>query len=114
MTMTTFLQEAKRLEIQPYKKKSNVGELKRNSIPFIGSPFKHPVDKDKILLIVDPYNQTTFYYEFKTEDIAFVEDVPTIVNIDGENVTMARIWIRKGGMGVRCAPFIVAELSSPF
>lgn len=114
MTITTFLQEAKRLEIQPYKKKANVEELKRNSIPFIGSPLKHPVDKSKVILIVDPYNQTTFYYEFKAEDITFVEDFPTIVNLEGENITMAKLWIRKGGMGVRCSPFIVAEIAPPF
>jgi inorganic pyrophosphatase len=114
MTITKFLQEAKRLEIQPYKKRANVEDLKRKSIPFIGSPLKHPVDKTKVILIVDPYNQTTFYYEFKAEDIALVEDFPTIVNIDGENITMARLWIRKGGMGIRCSPFIVEELTSPF
>ena len=38
MSMTKFLQEAKRLEIQPYRKKANIEELKRKSIAFIGSP----------------------------------------------------------------------------
>jgi inorganic pyrophosphatase len=114
MTMTKFLQQAKRLEIQPYRKKTNIEELKRKSIAFIGSPLKHPVDKAKVILVVDPYNQTNFYYEFKAEDITFVEDFPTIVNIDGENVTMVKLWIRKGGLGVRCSPFVVEELSSPF
>jgi inorganic pyrophosphatase len=114
MTMTKFLQQAKRLEIQPYKKKANIEELKAKSIPFIGSPLRHPVDKAKVVLIVDPYNQTNFYYEFKTEDITFVEDFPTIVNIEGENVTMVKLWIRKGGIGVRCSPFVVESFASPF
>lgn len=114
MIITKFLQEAKRLEIQPYKKRSGIEDLKRRSIPFIGSPLKHPVDKHKVLLIVDPYNQTTFYYEFRTEDIMFVEDFPTIANVDGENITMARLWIRKGGMGIRCSPFMVEELRPPY
>ena len=114
MTITKFLQQAKRLEIQPYKKKTNVADLKRKSIPFIGSPLKHPVDKTKVILVVDPYNPTNFYYEFKTEDITLVEEFPTIVNVDGENVTMVKLWIRRGGTGVRCSPFMVEELASPF
>ncbi len=114
MTITNFLQEAKRLEIQPYRKRANVEELKRNSMPFIGSPLKHPVDKTKVILIVDPYNQTNFYYEFKAEDITFVEDFPTIVNVDGENLTMVKLWIRKGSLGIRCMPFLVEEMASPF
>ena len=114
MTITKFLQEAKRLEVQPYKKKTNVEALKQKSIPFIGSPLKHPVDKTRVILIVDPYNQATFYYEFKAEDITLVEDFPIIVNVEGENITMVKLWIRKGGVGVRCSPFVVAEVKSPF
>ena len=111
MTITRLLQEAQKLEVQAYKKPPNIKTLKEGNIPFSGSPFKHPYDDNKIILVADPYSTNTFYYEFKTEDISFVEELPNIVNIEGENVNMARVWVKKKRIGLRCTPFVVEDLS---
>jgi inorganic pyrophosphatase len=44
------------------------------------------------------------------EDIAFVEELPNLINIDEEVIPMARIWIKKRCVGVRCTPFIVDDV----
>jgi inorganic pyrophosphatase len=111
MTITTWIQKAQNFEIQTYKKSPGIKALKSENIPFSGSPFKHPYDTGKVVLIADPYSTSTFYYEFKTEDITFVEELPTIVNMVGENVPMARVWVKKKRVGLRCTPFVVENLN---
>jgi len=109
MTITKFLQEAEKHELQPYKKPKDVKNLKGTNIAFSGSPRKHPYDKEMVILLADPYSTNTFYYEFKIKDISHVEELPNIVNIDQEAVTMVRIWIKKNSIGIRCMPFIVED-----
>jgi inorganic pyrophosphatase len=111
MTITTFLQQAKKFEIQTYKKKpGNLAELKKTHVPFAGSPLRHPDDSEKIFLVADPYSTNTFYYEFKVADISYMEEIPNIVNIEGETVPMVRIWVKKRCIGVRCLPFVVDDI----
>ncbi len=110
MVMTKFLQEAKKFEIQAYKKPRDVKILQQENIPFSGSPLKHPYDKNKVILVADPYSRNTFYYEFNTVDITFVEDLPSLVSLEGETISMARIWVRKRSIGVRCTPFVVEDI----
>ena len=112
MAMTKFLQEAKKFEIQTYKKPKDIKILKQDNVPFSGSPLKHPYDSSKVVLVADPYSNNTFYYEFKAGDITFVEELPNIVNADGETVNMARVWIKKKRVGVRCMPFVVEDIGS--
>jgi hypothetical protein len=38
-----------------------------------------------------------------------VEELPNIVTVDGETVTMVRVWIKKMSIGMRCSPFIVED-----
>lgn len=107
MPITHFLQESKKFEVQVYKKPKNLKDLIMTHIPFSGSPQKHPYDKDKIILLTDPYCSNTSYFEFKTGDISFVQELPNIVNMKEETVTMVRVWVKKKSVGVRCTPFIV-------
>lgn len=111
MPMIKILQEAKKFEIQPYKRPKDITDLKAENVPFSGSPLRHPYDSAKIILIADPYGNNTFYYEFKTEDISFVEELPSLVSMEGENINMARVWIKKRQVGVRCTPFVVEDMS---
>jgi len=112
MSQENFLQEFKKLEIQAYKKSHSPGELRATHVPFSGSPLKHPHDTDKIILVADPYSTHTFYYEFKIKDVSYVEELPSLVNMDGETVNMARIWVKKGSVGLRCSPFRVEDLGT--
>ncbi len=110
MPISNFPQEARKFEIQAFARPKNLEELKKSHVPFSGSPIKHPYDSKKIVLVPDPYSTSTFYYEFKTKDISYMEELPSIANIDGEMVPMARIWVAKMSLGVRCIPFIIDDL----
>jgi len=109
MPISNYLQETKKFEIQTYEKPKDFSMLRDSHIAFSGAPRKHPYDPDKVILIVDPYSTSTFYYEFKTEDISYVEELPSIVNLEGKTITMARLWLRKQSIAVRCTPFVVQE-----
>lgn len=111
MTITKFLQEAKKFEIQAYKRPRDFKSMKENCVSFMGAPLKHPYDKTKVIIVADPYSSNTFYFEFKTEDIAFVEELPNLVNTEGETITMARVWVKKRRIGVRCTPFLVEDIN---
>jgi len=63
-----------------------------------------------MILVADPYSTNTFYYEFRADTVSFVEELPSIVNLDGETVMMARIWVKKKSVAVRCSPFVVEDL----
>lgn len=109
MSITSFLQKADRLEIQKYQPPADRSQISKRNIAYSGSPFKHPKDPDKIVLIADPFSQNTFYYEFDLDDITLVEDLPSIINLEDESLNMVRLWVRKGSLAVRCTPFRVAN-----
>jgi inorganic pyrophosphatase len=109
MSITSFLQKAEKLEVQKYRPPADRQQLSKNHIAYSGSPFKHPNDPEKIVLIADPFSQNTFYYEFDLDDITFAEDLPSIVNLDDESLNMVRLWVRKGSLAVRCTPFRVSN-----
>jgi len=110
MPMRQFPQEIKKFEVQAYERPKSLKALKKNHVPFSGSPRKHPHDREKVILVVDPYSSNTFYYEFKAKDISFVEELPGIINLDGEILPMVRIWVKKTSVGLRCSPFIVEDI----
>ncbi len=111
MTVTDILAQKEKFEIQAYGKSQNIKELRKHYIPFSGSPRKHPHDPNHVILVADPYSSASVYYEFHATDIAHVEELPHIVNPDGEAVNMVRIWVKKGSIGLRCTPFWVEDIS---
>ena len=110
MPITTLLQKTDKFEIEKYKKPKDRKTLIETHIPYSGSPYKHPYDSKKMILLLDPYYTSTFYYEFNKSDIAFIEELPSLVNLKGEVFTMVRIWIKKMSIAVRCTPFIVGDV----
>ena len=111
MPDTKHPQEAVKFEIQAYRRPKDRKALHRTHVAFSGSPQRHPYDRDKIILIADPYSSHNVFYEFYKADIAYVEELPNIVNMDGETITMVRAWIKKMSIGIRCSPFIVEDIS---
>ncbi len=109
MPIKNLLQQSKKFEIEAYKKPGDLKELRKTHVPFSGSPSIHPYDSKRVILVPDPYSTSLFYYEFKSEDIAFIERLPSIVNPDGEALKMARLWIKKTSVGMVCTPFLVEE-----
>lgn len=98
------------MELTAFKPAKDLKSLKQTHVAFTGSPRKHPYDSQKIILLADPYSHNTHYDEFKTDDIAFVEELPNIVDINEDVVAMVRIWVKKGSVGLRCTPFWVEHL----
>jgi len=109
MPETRYLKEAEKFEIQAYKRPKDSKALRKTHVPFSGSPKRHPYDPDKVILVADPYSTQNIYYEFNKVDISYVEELPSIVNLEGETITMVRIWMKKMSVGVRCLPFIVED-----
>ena len=91
MTLTTFLQKAGKFEIQAYRKPADHVRLAETHIAYSGSPFQHPDNPDKIILVADPYSQNTFYYEFNKDDIALADDVIQAQHIVQNALLVARV-----------------------
>ena len=113
MTSESYPQEAVKFQIQAYQKPKNIHLLKNSHVSFSGTPKKHPYDTNKIILVADPFSTNTLYYEFDKDDISYLEELPSLVNLDGETITMVRIWVKKMSVGVRCSPFIVEDTRTP-
>lgn len=110
MADALFPSRFEKFEIQTFKRPTDIKTLKKTHVPFSGSPQRHPYDADKIILITDPFSSNTVYYEFNTEDIACLEELSNIVDINGKAITMVRIWIKKLSIGIRSAPFLVEDI----
>lgn len=110
MPIAKLLKQTEKFEIEKYQKPKDPKALVGTHLPYSGSPHKHPYDGDKMVLVVDPYYAPTFYYEFNKKDIGFIEELPNLVNLEGEVFCMVRIWIKKMSVAVRCTPFIVGDI----
>jgi hypothetical protein len=109
MNLESYPQEAAKFQIEAYKRPRDPHVLRKNYVSFTGSPKKHPFDSEKVILIADPFSSNNLYYEFNKDDISYVEELPNLVNQDGEAITMVRIWVKKLSVGIRCTPFIVED-----
>ena len=109
MQKTNVPQESAPFQIQAYRKPKDPLVLRTQHVSFSGSPRKHPYDPERIILVADPYSTNTFYFEFAKDDIAFVEELPSVVDAEGNTMTMVRIWVKKGSIGLRSTPFIAGD-----
>ena len=109
MATESYPQEAPKFQIQAYKKPKDIRDMRKTHVSFCGSPKKHPYDPGKVILVADPFSTDNLYYEFNKNDIAYVEELPNLVNQEGETITMVRVWIKKMSIGIRCSPFIVED-----
>lgn len=108
MTIDKFLQKARKFEVESYKK---FRHLSFDHVAFTGTPKKHPYDEGRIILVTDPFSTQTAYYEFELADVEGVEELPNLTTIEGEAVTMVRLWVRKGCVGIRSVPFLVEDMA---
>lgn len=109
MPEQNFPQEMPKFEIQVYKTPRDVKSLSKTHVSFSGTPRKHPYDDKKVVLVSDPYSSHTFYWEFKKEDISYLEELPSVVAVDGRTYPMARVWVKKMSVAIRSTPFVVAD-----
>ncbi|PLX50796.1 MAG: inorganic pyrophosphatase Ppa [Desulfobulbaceae bacterium] len=109
MPLRNFPAGVKAFALQVYTRPKDKRVLRETHVAFTGTPQHHYHDDDKIILVTDPFSSNTFYYEFFTKDISFVEEVGTTVTLDGEALPIMRLWVKKKSIGVRCTPFVVAD-----
>jgi len=109
MSNTDTLNATRQFEIEAYKKPKHFHDLIKTHVPFTGSPQRNPFDPGKVFLFADPYSTHTAYYEFNAADISYLEELPSIVNLDGKAILMVRLWVKKLSLGLRCTPFMVAD-----
>ncbi len=109
MTFNSLPQEALKFQIQTYKKPEDLRVLKETNVAFSGSPRKHPYDSDKVILIADPFSANNLYYEFNKSDISFIEELPNLVSLEGDTISIVRVWVKKMSVAIRCSPFIVED-----
>ncbi len=110
MNTSLLIKDIQTLAVTKYKKSKDLKNLNSTHVAFSGSPRKHPYDAQKIVLVSDPFSRNNQYYEFKTKDISYVEELPNIVSTDDEVMPMVRVWVRKKSIGIRCTPFWVEDL----
>lgn len=111
MSTTLSIKAYEPLEITKFKQPKDIKNLKNKYVAFNGSPRQHPYDAFKVVLVSDPYSRNNYYYEFQMDDIVYVEELPHMATIEDEIIPMVRIWVKKNSVGIRCTPFLVADLS---
>jgi len=86
------------------------GGQTKDAVPFAGYPRQHPSEKGKLMLVHDPLGASPTVMEFRLDDVASVEEIPSAVTEAGEGIPLIRLWIRRGAHGVILEPF---EVDSP-
>ena len=102
-------EEAPTFQLQAFRKPQDIRLLRLENVSFSGSPRKHPYDPGKVVLVVDPYSENTIFYEFTKSDVAFVEELPSVVDLEGNTFPMIRMWVRRNSLAVRSTPFITGD-----
>ena len=97
-------------DLQAYRNLHDFSRLKENHVPFSGFLLKHPHDSEKVILVADPHGSNPVYYEFRMDDISSLEKLPNIVKLDGKTIHLARLWVKKRSIGIKCTPFMVNDV----
>ena len=97
-----------RYQVGPYKGGNK--KLDQVAIAFQGSP-RPSGDQDKVLLLSDPLSRQAMLYEFRSADIVYAEEVPSISMPNGTAMAMVRLWIKRGSTGLKIVPFVVEDTS---
>jgi len=101
--------EAPAFQIQAFRKPKDIRLLRLENVSFSGSPRKHPYDPAKIVLVADPYSENTIYYEFTKSDVSSVEELPSVVDLEGNTYPMIRMWVKRNSLAIRSTPFITGD-----
>jgi inorganic pyrophosphatase len=99
-------------DIQEYRTPLDFKSLRDNHVPYTGSPRKHPYDSKKVILIADPYSYNSTYFEFRIKDVSHIEKLPNLVDVDGNIIQVARVWVKRKSLAILCSPFVVEDTRS--
>jgi hypothetical protein len=101
-------------ENRELEKYTDPHRLIKEAVPYIGQPKVQEGDPDKLYIRLNPLSGNGALLEFKTQDIVYAENVKTVSQKDGTAFQIAKIWIRKGSIGIKLEPFAVQDFSEVF
>ncbi len=106
MNIIKLLSEGKLFEIQRRTKRSY--SLEKESTPFCGAlrPHNNP---NTILLLTSPLEARSEVFEFRSEDIAFAEELSSLSKPNGVTVEQFRLWVKNGSPAMRMKPVRVGS-----
>ncbi len=111
MAVNKYLQMQPVYELQPYRVEHDYAE---QSVPFSGTPRRHPYDAEKLVLVPYPFERERILYEFQLKDILYVEQLSSIVTERGENLPVMKLWVRLGSRAVQLTPIVIkSEHATP-
>ena len=96
-------------QIEPYR--GSHEKLRTLAVAFVGAPRSAP-SPGKVLLLNDPSSRHGFCYEFRAEDILYVEESPSLSLPDGSTAAMVRVWVRKGVTALKIEAFHVQDTAA--
>jgi hypothetical protein len=106
MSIRRFLGTEPLHEVSRYSARTGLGV---ENVAFTGAPRKHPYDEERLILVSDPFSSQTVFYEFRLQDVVQADELPSLVTEGGESVPIVRLWVKKGALGLRYEPFVVAD-----
>tara|TARA_B100000579_G_scaffold419725_1_gene418625 strand:- start:3145 stop:3471 length:327 start_codon:yes stop_codon:yes gene_type:complete len=106
MNLVKLLNEGKSFEIEKRTKRSD--SLESESTPFCGAlrPHNNP---NMILLLTSPLESRSEVFEFRSEDIAYAEELSSLSKPDGVTVEQVRLWVKNGSPAMRMEPVRVGN-----
>ncbi len=104
MATRNYLTTAALSEIVRYDEQARYD---RETISYQGAVRKHPYDRHKFLLIVNPGDDDTHFYEFRITDVVRVKDIKQVVSVEGEIVQLVELRVKIGSHGIEMRPFEV-------
>jgi len=106
MSFVKLLNEGKFFDIQ--KRNNRSDSLKMESTPFCGAlrPHNNP---NMILLLTSPLESRSEVFEFRSEDIAYAEELSSLSKPNGVTVEQVRLWVKNGSPAMRMEPVRVGN-----
>ena len=101
-----LLDEGKFFEIQ--KRNTRSDSLEKESTPFCGALRPHNIP-NMILLLTSPLESRSEVFEFRSEDIAYAEELSSLSKPNGITVEEVRLWIKNGSPAMRMEPVRVGN-----
>lgn len=96
------LRPAFSFELQKYKSSNSIND----SVIIVGAPFINPVKSDKIIISPSIFSETKIFYEFDIKDVITWEEIDKIVNSKGTTITLIKLYVKKGTIGIRYEPVL--------
>ncbi|MCR4422363.1 MAG: hypothetical protein NUV32_07835 [Exilispira sp.] len=96
------LRPAFSFDLQKYKTNNSIND----ALIIVGAPFISPIKKDKIVISPTLFSENKIFYEFDMKDIITWEEIDKIVNSKGTTITLIKLYIKKGTIGIRYEPVL--------